>query len=66
MILSFSSEKEAVLFLSDLKFNYLDYNLLRVMVEPCSDKITVAGKITDANFHKCIAAAKAIEAKGGV
>ena len=36
------------------------------MVEPCSDKITVAGIITDPNFHKCIAAAKNIEEKAGV
>ena len=37
------------------------------MVEPkCSDKITVAGMITDPNFHKCIAAAKYIEEKASV
>ena len=35
------------------------------MVEP-STKITVAGKITDANFHKCLAAAKYIEKNSGV
>ena len=29
-------------------------------------KITVAGVITDADFHKCIAAGKAIEAKANV
>ena len=32
------------------------------MVE-AKNKITVAGVITDADFHKCIAAAKAIEEK---
>ena len=36
------------------------------MVEAGKLKITVAGMITDPNFHKCIAAAQAVEKKGGV
>ena len=33
------------------------------MVDAAPTKITVAGMITDANFHKCIAAAKAVDKK---
>ena len=31
------------------------------MESSCPIKITVAGKITDASFHKCVAAARFLE-----